>query len=136
MNQSEWCNPMKYSVYYEGGFQLPQFVLFDENKLTLHIQTNKASDEQIYQIIMKGTTNFFHANLSNIISNFNLIVKCVPKKFSASNNPEFSRYLYLDELDPLQVEYKPFDIKPDCINRARVIYSASQRNGSPLPPYV
>lgn len=85
---------------------------------------------------MKGTTSYFHANLSNIFFSFNLIVSCVPKKFSASKNPEFSRYFYLDDLDPLYVEYKPFDIKPECNNRARIIYSAHLRNGNPLPPYV
>jgi uncharacterized LabA/DUF88 family protein len=97
---------------------LPEFVLFDEKRLTLYVETNKLSNEKNYQIIMKGTTAIYNEKLSDIFSSFNLVVRCIPKKFSASNNPEYSRYFYLDDLDPLYVEYKPFEIKPNCNNRA------------------
>jgi hypothetical protein len=65
-----------------------------------------------------------------------LIVRCIPKKFSAAINPEFSRYFYLDDLDPFVLEFKPFEIKPACNNRAKVLYSALLKNGNPLPPYL
>jgi hypothetical protein len=115
---------------------LPDFVLFDEKKLTLYIETFKPSNENSYQIIMKGTTVIYNEKLSDVFSRFTLIVRCVPKKLSASTNPEFKRSFYLDDLDPLYIEYKPFEVKPICNNRAKVLYSALLKNGSPLPPYL
>ena len=84
---------------------MPDFVLFDEKKLTLYIETFKPSNENSYQIIMKGTTVIYNEKLSDVFSRFTLIVRCVPKKLSASSNPEFTRSFYLDDLDPLYIEY-------------------------------
>lgn len=78
---------------------------------------------------MKGTTPIYNEYISDIFTIFNIIIRCIPKKFSASNNPEFTRQFYLEDLDPFYIEYKAFEIKPDCLNRPTVQYSAMLKNG-------
>jgi hypothetical protein len=65
-----------------------------------------------------------------------LKVICVPKKFSAMNNQEVKRTYFIENLDPLVVEYKEFEVKPACNNPFPITYKAQLKDGRPLPPFI
>ena len=75
------CAPMNYELSVYSGSKYPTFLRHSFSpEIKFSIETSAVTDFGVYEMQIKGTTIFYHLQLSSIASILKLDIICVPKK--------------------------------------------------------
>jgi len=127
------CAPILMSAQLQSGASLPKFMR--ATSAGIIVSTPNPSDAKTYPVQVSTNPPFgCEPSTSTLYVNFNINVKCSPKKISPGSTAE-SYSFTMGSYTPLTIAYEPFTVTPACSGTPPT-YDVALSNGSPLPSYM